>query len=192
MQQLEELVGRVRACVECAAYLPRGPRPVLSVDERARVLITGQAPGTKVHETGIPWNDASGERLRQWMNLDREAFYDSSRIAIVPMGFCYPGRGRGGDLPPRRECAALWHAPLRALLPNVGIHLLIGRHALRHYLGGRDEDLSTIVRRHRELLAQGFFPLPHPSPRNQGWFKRQPWFEEEVIPALREVLAKIP
>jgi uracil-DNA glycosylase len=187
-RQLEQLLARIRACNHCAAQLPLGPRPVLRADARASLMIIGQAPGTKVHASGIPWDDASGERLRQWMALDREAFYDGSRIAIMPMGFCYPGRGRGGDLPPRPECAPLWHAAVRALLPRLRLTLLVGRYAQLYYLDARGEDLSAVVRRHHDFLDQGFFPLPHPSPRNTLWLKRRPWFEQEVVPALREAL----
>jgi uracil-DNA glycosylase len=182
---LEELLVAVRACRACEAYLPLGPRPVLSANESARILIVGQAPGVRVHETGIPWSDPSGVRLRAWMGVDMTAFYDASRIAIIPMGYCYPGRGAGGDMPPRRECAALWLDQLLARLPRIELTLLIGQHAQRHFLGSRRKlSLTETTRAWREY-APGYIPLPHPSPRNQPWFKRHPWFERQLVPMLR-------
>jgi uracil-DNA glycosylase len=180
---LERAAEEVRACRVCADVLPLGPRPVVRVSATARVLIIGQAPGTKVHETGIPWNDASGERLRAWLNMPRETFYDVSRIAIVPMGLCYPGRlPNGGDAPPRPECAALWHPRLFPLMPEIRLTLLVGSYAQAAVLGpGRVEDR---VRDFRAFLP-GYFPLPHPSWRTTAWERRNPWFGEEVLPALR-------
>lgn len=184
--QLARLLEEVRACRVCEAHLPLGPKPVLRADVHARVLIVGQAPGTRVHATGIPWNDPSGDRLRAWMNLERDTFYDERRIAIIPTGFCYPGRGRAGDLPPRPECAPLWHPRLRALLPNVGLTLLVGQYAQAYYLKGRRKrTLTATVHAWREYLPE-FLPLPHPSPRNTRWLKLNPWFTQEVIPQLRE------
>lgn len=185
---LEELAAQARACTLCADELPLGPRPVLRVDARARVLVVGQAPGTRVHATGIPWKDPSGDRLRAWLGIDREAFYDASRFAIVPTGLCYPGRGRGGDLPPRPECAPRWHPPLLAALPRIRLRLLVGAHAQRYYLGPSRASLSERVARWREQLP-GTFPLPHPSPRNTRWLRERPWFEAEVVPALRAAVA---
>ncbi len=185
--QFDALLARVRACRHCAAQLPLGPRPILRASPTARLLIVGQAPGRRVHDTGIPWNDPSGDRLRHWLDLSRDAFYDESRIAIVPTGLCYPGKapGRGGDLPPRPECAPLWHPEVRAAMPQIRLTLLIGQYAQRYYLGPRiGSSLAETVRRWREYLPQ-FFPLPHPSPRNLNWFKRHPWFENEVLPARR-------
>lgn len=183
--ELEVLLAEVRACRLCAAQLPLGPRPVLCADTRARVLIVGQAPGTRVHETGIPWNDPSGDRLRAWLGVDREAFYDGRRFAIIPTGLCYPGRGRSGDLPPRPECAPLWHPRLEALLPDIGLTLLIGQYAQAYYLGGRRKaTLTATVRAWREFLPE-YLPLPHPSPRNTHWLQVNPWFERDVIPVLR-------
>ncbi len=184
------LAHEVRACTVCKQHLPLGPRPVIRVDERARVLITGQAPGTRVHETGIPWNDPSGDRLREWLGVDRDAFYNLDCFGLVPMGFCYPGRGNGGDLPPRPECAPLWHPRLRALLPQVKLTLLIGRYAQLHYLDTRGENLEQTVRRWHDFSAQGYFPLPHPSPRNTKWLRDRPWFEAEVLPALRLAVSR--
>jgi uracil-DNA glycosylase len=183
---LEALLSAVRDCRACEKHLPLGPRPVLQVGETARLLLVGQAPGLRVHTTGIPWQDKSGERLRAWMGLEAETFYDASRIAIIPMGYCYPGRGKSGDLPPRRECAALWLEHLQAKLPNIELTLLIGLYAQRHFLGNRRKrSLTETVKAWREFAPQ-YFPLPHPSPRNTPWFTYNPWFEHELLPALRE------
>lgn len=187
--KLARLAREVRACTVCAAHLPLGPRPVLRVDEAVRVLITGHAPGTKVHATGLPWNDPSGERLRHWLDVDREIFYDLDRFGVMAMGLCYPGRGRGGDLPPRPECAPLWHARVRAQLPSLRLTLLVGRHAQLHYLDTRHETLGDTVRRWRDFAGSGYFPLPHPSPRNTRWLRERPWFEEDVVPGLRRAVA---
>ncbi|WP_323991185.1 uracil-DNA glycosylase family protein [Nguyenibacter sp. L1] len=184
---LEALVREVRACRACAGSLPLGPRPVLHVSTTARLLIASQAPGTRVHETGISFNDASGDRLRGWLGIDRDLFYDSRRIAILPMGLCYPGRlAGGGDRPPRAECAPLWRARLLAAMPQVRLTLLVGAYAQAAVLGpGRVEDR---VRAYRDLLPR-YFPLPHPSWRTGAWERRNPWFAEEVIPALRAAIA---
>ncbi len=189
-KKLAQLLDEIRLCRICEAELPLGPRPTLRARATAKVLVVGQAPGTRVHETGIPWNDPSGDRLRSWMQLDREAFYDESRIAIVPMGFCYPGKNaRGGDLPPRKECSEHWHARVLELLPEIRLTLLFGRYAQRYFLGENlKKDLTSTVRAWREY-APRFLPMPHPSPRNIGWLKRNPWFEDEVVPELRRRLA---
>jgi uracil-DNA glycosylase len=181
----KQLLQEVRACRVCAEHLPLGPRPVLRASRTARLLIIGQAPGTRVHATGIPWNDPSGDRLRDWLQLDRDQFYDESRIAIIPMGLCYPGKGSSGDLPPRPECAPLWHDRLLQALPELRLRLLIGKYAQDYYLGTRRQSLAETVRQYRDYLPD-YFPLPHPSPRNIRWFRTHPWFEAEVIPALRE------
>ena len=185
-EALRGLLERVRACRACAGALPRGCRPVLRVRASARVLIVGQAPGTKVHETGIPWNDPSGDRLRKWLDLDRDRFYDESRIAIIPMGLCYPGRHpRGGDLPPRAECAALWFPALLEHLPNVELTLLAGAYAQQHYLGGKaKKNLTETVRAWREYRP-AYIPTPHPSFRNNRWLRDNAWFEEDLAPYLR-------
>lgn len=189
--KLQRLLGKVRACTVCAAYLPFPPRPVLRAGSTARLLIVGQAPGRKVHATGIPWNDPSGDRLRQWLNLAPEQFYNESSIAIIPTGFCYPGKGVHGDLPPRPECAPLWHPKLRAALPHIGLTLLVGSHAQAYYLGkGAKKSLADTVQAWRDYWPE-FFPLPHPSPRNVRWFKTHPWFESEVVPALRRRVEKL-
>jgi uracil-DNA glycosylase len=184
---LAALLREVRACRICAADLPLEPRPVLRAKASARLLIIGQAPGTKVHESGIPWNDRSGDRLRDWLQLDREVFYDEKRVAIMPMGFCYPGvDANGGDRPPRRECAPLWHARVLQRLPNIELTLLVGGYAQKHYLGdGCAATMTETVRRWRGH-ADRFIPLPHPSWRNTGWLKRNPWFDAELLPLLRE------
>lgn len=189
---LDSLLARVRGCTLCAAHLPLGPRPVVRASAHSRLLIVGQAPGTKVHATGIPWNDRSGDRLRDWLGLDRDTFYDQSRIAIVPMGFCYPGvDANGGDLPPRPECAPLWHPQIRPHLRRVGLTLLIGHYAQRHYLGRRRKrGMSETVAAWRAYLPE-FLPLPHPSWRNTAWLQRNPWFETELIPALRERVGEL-
>lgn len=186
--RLTRLAREVRACTLCAAHLPLGPKPILRVDTRTRILITGQAPGTRVHQTGLPWNDPSGERLRDWLGVDRDTFYNLDHFGVMAMGFCYPGRGRGGDLPPRPECAPLWHAQIRARLPNLKLTLLPGAYGQRHYLDTQGASLTEIVRRYRDYLPQGFFPLPHPSPRNTRWLRDRPWFEGEIVPVLRETV----
>ena len=184
--ELDRVLCAARACRACEAELPLGPRPVLRARATARLLIVGQAPGTRVHETGIPWNDPSGERLRAWLAVDRETFFDQDRIAIVPMGFCYPGRDpRGGDNPPRPECAPLWHPPLLAALPAVALTLLVGLYAQRRYLGDRRRRNLTETVRAWADYGPAYLPLPHPSWRNTGWLKRNPWFEAELVPDLR-------
>ncbi len=189
MDDLDSLLAEIRACRVCETVLPLGPRPTVRAAASARIMIVGQAPGTRVHETGIPWNDRSGDRLRDWLALDRDTFYDESRIAIVPMGFCYPGvDANGGDAPPRPECAPLWHDRVRALLPRVELTLLVGSYAQARYLGKRrGESMTATVARWRDCLPR-FFPTPHPSWRNTAWLKRNPWFEDEALPALRERL----
>jgi uracil-DNA glycosylase len=188
---LESLLKEVRACRLCEAQLPLGPRPVLRASATARLLVVGQAPGTLVHGSGIPWNDASGMRLREWLRMDRNAFYDEDNVAIVPMGFCYPGRGGAGDLPPRPECARTWHPRLLPMLGGVRMTLLIGQYAQAYFLGeARKKTLTDTVAAWREF-APRFFPLPHPSPRNVGWFRHNPWFNDEVLPALRANVAEL-
>ena len=188
---LEALLAAVRGCRACEAHLPLGPRPVLRVGETARILIVGQAPGVRVHTSGVPWDDPSGDRLREWMGVDKVAFYDESHIAIIPMGYCYPGRGNGGDLPPRRECAALWLSQLLAWLRRVEVTLLIGQYAQRHFLGTRRRQSLTATVEAWAEYAPRFIPLPHPSPRNQPWFRRHPWFEGQLVPALRERISSL-
>ncbi len=180
---LAAVAASARACRVCEAQLPRGPRPVFRVSTTATLLIVGQAPGTKVHETGIPWNDPSGERLRRWLQMDRDTFYDEARIAIVPMGLCYPGRlPNGGDAPPRPECAPLWRDRLVSAMPNIRLTLLVGIYALTHSLGRGA--MTDHVRAFRDGLPR-YFPLPHPSWRTTAWERKNPWFEAEVLPTLR-------
>ena len=182
---LDALLAEVRACRACVAHLPLGPRPIVQAGRSARLLIVGQAPGAKVHASGVPWDDASGLRLRDWLGIDAATFYDAAQVAIMPMGYCYPGRGRGGDLPPRRECADLWHARLLAQMPDIRLTLLIGQYAQRHFLGAaRKSSLTATVAAFADY-APRFIPLPHPSPRNTAWFQRHPWFERELLPVLR-------
>lgn len=184
---LEQVAAEARACTLCAD-LPLGPRPVLRVSPTARLLIIGQAPGTKVHLTGIPWNDASGDRLRGWLGMDRDTFYDASRIAILPTGLCYPGRlPNGGDAPPRHICAPTWHPRVLPLMPAVSLTLLVGSYAQAATLG--PGPVGERVRRFRETLPR-YFPLPHPSWRTTGWERRNAWFGAEVLPALREAVAR--
>jgi uracil-DNA glycosylase len=188
---LAGLLTEVRACRQCAAHLPLGPRPVLRASATARLLVVGQAPGRRVHETGIPWNDPSGDRLRRWLELSRAEFYDERRIAIIPIGLCYPGKGDRGDCPPRPECAPLWHPRLRAMLSGVRLTLLVGGYAQAYYLGARRcGSLGETVRRW-EAYGPEYFPLPHPSPRNVRWLAQHPWFERRVVPALRERVAAV-
>jgi uracil-DNA glycosylase len=174
-----------RACRFCEKRLPQEPRPIFLVGKTARLLIVGQAPGRRVHETGLPWNDPSGDVLRTWLAMDRAAFYDTSRIAIVPTGLCYPGTVNGADLPPCAECAPLWQPRFRAALPEIRLTLLVGGYAQAFYLKDRrKKSLGETVHAYREYLPE-FFPLPHPSWRNLGWLKKNPWFTTQVIPALR-------
>lgn len=180
---LEALVREIEACRVCAAVLPHPPRPVVRVHPDARILVVGQAPGRIVHETGLPFNDRSGDRLRDWMGIDRERFYDRRSVAVAGMGFCFPGTVAGADLPPRPECAPLWRPRLLPLLTEVRLTLLVGAYAQAWHLG-RGRSLTETVRAWREA-PPGVFPLPHPSWRNTGWLKRHPWFEAELLPALR-------
>lgn len=190
MDSTVKLLAEIRACTICAAHLPLGPRPVLQVDPSARILIAGQAPGRKVHESGIPFNDASGDRLRDWLGLSPEIFYDARRVAIVPMGFCYPGTGRSGDLPPRAECAPAWRARVLACLPRLALTVVAGRYALDYHLASKRTSLTEKVSAWR-VHWPDIVPLAHPSPRNIGWVKRNPWFERELLPALRAQVVKV-
>lgn len=182
---LPTLLKAVRNCRVCQDVLPLGARPVVQVGAGARILIVGQAPGARVHASGVPWDDASGERLRAWMGIDAATFYDESKVAIIPMGFCYPGRGAGGDLPPRRECAELWLDPLLEKLLQVETTLLIGLYAQRHFLGTRRQSSLTETVRRWQDYAPDFIPLAHPSPRNTPWFQAHPWFDQDLVPMLR-------
>jgi uracil-DNA glycosylase len=179
------LMTEIRQCRECEQHLPLGPRPVLQAETTAKILIIGQAPGRHVHESGIPWDDASGNRLREWMGIEREQFYDASIVAIIPMGFCYPGTGASGDLPPRRECAELWHESLMSHLSNIRLTMLIGNYAQKYRLPDtKKASLTATVQRWREY-APATFLAPHPCPRNNRWLKNNPWFSSDLLPALK-------
>ena len=185
MASFETLLREVRNCRTCEASLPLGPRPIVQASRQSRVLIIGQAPSRTVHETGIPWNDQSGERLRDWLGVSREVFYDPDRFALVPMGFCFPGTGPNGDLPPRPECAVQWHGRLISGLPAIGLTLLIGQFAQRHVLGAASRSTVTqTVAAYAEHAPQRI-PLPHPSPRNCKWLRDNAWFEQDVLPLLK-------
>lgn len=187
---LLDLLADIRACRHCAEHLPLGPNPVVRASNSARLLIIGQAPGTKVHASGIPWDDPSGDRLRNWLAVDSDTFYEESRIAIVPMGFCYPGKGKSGDLPPRPECVELWHQSLLDKMPQVELVLLVGSYAQNYYLGKTRETLTQRVQRWRDFSPR-YIPTPHPSPRNSLWLKRNPWFEEEVVPHIQQRVKRL-
>jgi uracil-DNA glycosylase len=189
-RQLSELLADVRSCTICSG-LPLGPRPLLQASSDARILIVGQAPGSKTHEKGRPFDDASGKRLRQWLGVSEEQFYDPDLFAIIPMGFCYPGTGTGGDLPPRPECAPAWREPLLQALPNIQLTLLFGQFALDWHLGDKkSRTLTETVQRWQEFWPDQL-PLPHPSPRNIRWFKANPWFEADVMPVLQERISAL-
>lgn len=178
----------ITACTVCAAHLPLGPRPIVQFSATSKILIIGQAPGTKVHASGVPWNDQSGDRLREWTGLSRDAFYDPALVALMPMGFCYPGKRKGGDLPPRPECAPLWHPRILALLPKDRLTLLVGSYAQAHYLPRTGP--KTLTERVQAFRSFGpaVFPLPHPAWRSVLWAGRNPWFEAEVLPTLRDAV----
>ena len=184
---LHDVVAEARACTICADQLPLGPRPIVQAAPTARIAIIGQAPGRRVHESGVPWDDPSGDRLRAWLGLDPATFYDPSRVALVPMGFCYPGPGRSGDLPPRPECAPTWHPAILDLLPADRVTVLIGRYALDRYLPDRPASVTDTVKAWRDHLPT--IVLPHPSPRNRHWLAANPWFEHDVIPEVRHLIA---
>ena len=190
MNSLASLLTDVRACVLCAEHLPLGPRPVLQMHTSARILVAGQAPGREVHDTGVPFNDASGDRLRTWLGISREVFYDSKQVAILPMGLCFPGTGKSGDLPPRYECAPAWRTALLSRLKNLELRLVIGQYALAYHLPSETASLTEVVRSWRKHWPH-VVPLPHPSPRNNIWLKRNPWFEEELVPVLQARVSEV-
>lgn len=188
---MQDLLHDIRNCSICKAHLPLGPRPVVTARSDSKIIIIGQAPGTKVHASGIPWDDASGKQLRKWLNVTVEEFYNEKNFAIIPMGFCYPGRGKGGDMPPRPECAPHWHEQLFKFMPNTEMILLIGMYAQKYYL--KKEAKSTLtetVANYQDYLPN-YFPLPHPSPRNRFWLTRNPWFEEEIVSELQKSVKTI-
>ena len=190
MASATSLFNEVRRCTICAEHLPLGPRPIFQLHPQARILIAGQAPGRKVHESGVPFSDASGDRLRQWLGMTPEVFYDPKQIALVPMGFCFPGTGKAGDLPPRPECAPAWREKLLRQLKNLQLTLVIGQYALAWHLPDAGESVTSAVQSWREHWPDTV-PLPHPSPRNNMWLRRNPWFEKELLPQLRARVAKV-
>lgn len=187
----EKLVSEMRDCRICADYLPLGPRPVFQIHPKAKILVAAQAPGRRVHETGLPFNDPSGDRLRVWLGINREVFYDPLKLAIVPMGFCYPGTGKSGDLPPRPECAAAWRKRALASLRELELILVIGQYAHDWHLGAQSKETLTETVRNWKNYWPNILPLPHPSPRNNLWLKKNPWFEREVLPVLKARIGEL-
>lgn len=182
---MKDLLNDIGSCTVCSSFFLHNPRPVVAISETAKLLIIGQAPGRKVHESGIPWDDASGRNLRNWLGMTDDVFYDENKVALVPMGFCYPGKGKSGDLPPRHECAPLWHEKVLAACKSVKLTLLVGQYAQQYYLKDKSKGkLTDNVRSFKEFMPQ-FLPLPHPSPRNRIWMKKNQWFENELLPELK-------
>ena len=188
-QVISQFLKEIRQCDVCAEHLHDGVNPIVQAHSDAQLLIVGQAPGVRAHKSGVPWDDASGERLRSWLAIDRAQFY-ADRVAIVPMGFCYPGKGKSGDLPPRKECAARWHKQLLDQLPNIQLTILIGQYAQNYYLPNRERNLTLTVKNFREYLPE-FLVLPHPSPRNNIWLAKNPWFELQVLPLLQDRVKRL-
>ena len=184
MSELNKLKHDVRQCTLCSDRLEHGVRPVIQVSSSARILIAGQAPGSKVHASGIPFDDASGDRLRAWMGIDKETFYDAEQVAILPMGFCYPGKGKSGDLPPLTVCAETWRTRLLEAMPQIQLSLIIGQYALDWHLPNKKKNLTQTVKAWSEYSGR-LLALPHPSPRNNIWLKKNAWFEEELLPMLK-------
>lgn len=190
MASVTSLLSEVRRCTLCSEHLQLGPRPILQLHPQARILVAGQAPGRKVHESGVPFADASGDRLREWLGLTPEVFYDAKRVAILPMGFCFPGTGRAGDLPPRPECAPAWREKLMHHLKALRLTLVIGQYAQAYHLPDAGASVTNTVQSWRDHWP-GVVPLPHPSPRNNIWLRRNPWFEEDLVPRLRVRVAAV-
>lgn len=183
---MESLLAEIKSCTQCVPHLELGPNPVVSISPKSKIMVIGQAPGTKVHQSGIPWDDASGKQLRKWLGVDDDTFYNKDNFGIMPMGFCYPGKGRSGDLPPRKECAPLWHQKLWDQAPDIKLTLLIGQYAQKYYLkDGFQKNLTETVRNFDAYLPQ-YLPLPHPSPRNRFWLKQNPWFEDSIVDYLQK------
>lgn len=191
MSSLINLLTEIATCQVCAQQLDHEPRPVVSFSEHSKILIIGQAPGTKVHASGIPWDDASGSNLRKWLGVTEAQFYDTNLFGIVPMGFCYPGKGKSGDLPPRPECAPLWHSRILKQLTEVKLTLLIGLYAQKHYLGNTRKETLTATVKNYEAYLPAFLPLVHPSPRNGIWRRKNEWFDRDIIPVLQTEVKKI-
>lgn len=185
---MKKLLSEIRKCTICAEQLPLGPNPIVSAHKKSRINIIGQAPGTSVHKTGIPWNDPSGRLLRSWLGVSDDVFYDPENFALIPMGFCYPGKGKSGDLPPRPECAPLWHPQLHKAMPELKFTILIGQYSQKYYLGKTAKNTLTETVRNFEKYLPTYLPIPHPSPRNRFWLKKNPWFETEVIPRLQDLV----
>ncbi|WP_370226951.1 uracil-DNA glycosylase family protein [Mesoflavibacter sp.] len=188
---MKQLLKNISNCSVCANYLPLGPRPIVTAHPESRIVIIGQAPGTKVHQSGIPWNDKSGKKLRQWLNVSDSDFYDTKKFAIIPMGFCYPGKGKTGDLPPRSECAPEWHNALLSKMPNIQLVILVGAYAQKYYLKEKGKrTLTETVGEYKTYLPK-YFPIPHPSPTNRFWRSKNPWFEKSIVPELQEIVKTI-
>ncbi len=188
---MQQLLSEIFACKLCAEHLELGPRPIVSCETESKIVIIGQAPGSVVHTTGVPWDDKSGDNLRAWLGLDTDAFYDTSKVALIPMGFCYPGKGKSGDLPPRKECAPMWHDALLKKMKNVKLTLLIGSYAQQYYLQKKSKrTLTETVKNFEEYLPE-YFVLPHPSPRNNIWQAKNSWFKTSVLPRLKEEVQKM-
>jgi uracil-DNA glycosylase len=188
---MEKLLREIRYCTVCKKMLPNKPRPIVQAGIHSKVVIIGQAPGQKVQDSGIPWDDLSGNELRRWLGVSKEQFYDSKLFALVPMGFCYPGKGSSGDLPPRPECAPLWHQPLLTKMKNIKLIILIGYYSQQYYLGEKSKPTLTETVKNFHSFLPRYLPLVHPSPRNKIWQKKNPWFEADVIPALQKIIARI-
>lgn len=188
--QIDELLNNIRKCDLCKDHLPVNPRPILAAHPNSKIIIIGQAPGARVHESGVPWDDKSGENLRNWLGIGKEIFYDPAQVALLPMGFCYPGKGKSGDLPPRPECAPQWHESVLSYLKQAKLVLLIGQYAQGYYLGGRAKQNLTDTVKHFEEYLPEYFVLPHPSPRNNIWRAKNEWFDLKVLPHLKEIISK--
>lgn len=188
---MDDLLIEIKQCTICTPHLEHGVNPVMTAHVSSKIAIVGQAPGSVVHRTGIPWNDKSGDRLRSWMDVSKSEFYNEENFALVPMGFCYPGRGKTGDLPPRKECAPTWHHLLLSQMPDLKLIVLVGSYAQKYYLKDAMKKTLTETVQHYEEYLPKYFPLPHPSPRNNIWMKRNDWFEELVVPEFKEAIATI-
>lgn len=188
---MENLLEEILGCTICKDKLQLGVNPILAAHESSKIILIGQAPGLKVHQSGIPWDDMSGRRLRQWLNVSDETFYDAINIALIPMGFCYPGKGKSGDLPPRKECAEAWHKQLLSKMQKAELVLLVGQYAQKYYLQENAKRTLTETVANYESYLPKYFPLPHPSPRNRFWLSKNPWFEKEVIPKLQDRIAAL-